>query len=650
MSVLNLNNIEKNYGLTKVLKNFTMTINDKEKIGLIGPNGSGKTTIFKIISGIESYKSGNLSIRNGTSIGYLSQMPDMNKDNTLFEELLEVFADVIELEEKISDMEGQISNLGDKQNSNRNKTTSSQNDNTDEMEYLLKEYSKLQHEFEDKGGYSYKSEIKKVAVGLGFTLEELEKKVTTLSGGEKTRLGLVKLLLSKPDLLLLDEPSNHLDIPSIQWLEDYLNDYQGAVVIISHDRYFLDNVVTRIIEIKNGSEEIYNGNYSYYLEERKRRYEKRLHEYEVQQKKIKKLEEAIERLKGWGNQGDNEKLHKRAESMQKRLDKIDRKEKPTLGGKKMNLSFNIDKLGGNEVLKVKDLSKSFAEEEILSHVNINVYRGEKSAIIGKNGTGKSTILKIINGEINADSGIFKIGQNVRMGYYSQEFDGFNPDDDLITALRRERAMTEGEARNLLAAFLFRDDEVFKKVKNLSGGEKSRLRLLQLMQGDYNLLVLDEPTNHLDLASREVLEEALQEYPGTILVVSHDRYFLNKIINYTYELEDGNLDKYYGNYDYYRKKKKANKSKVSRQNKNNDKKDNFYFRQKEKQRKERKRRRKKNNLEENIMELESKKEELEKEMVDPENINNYELLTDLKKEYKNIKEELKKLYDKWEKFI
>lgn len=639
MSVLNLHNIEKNYGLTEVLKNFSMTINDKEKIGLIGPNGSGKTTLFKIISGEENYGNGNLSIRNNTSIGYLSQMPDLEEEITLYEELLKVFSDVIEMKEKISRLEKKISKLGNKKNKNDSK-----------LNELLKEYSELQHEFEKKGGYSYKSEIKKVAVGLGFTLEELDKKIYTFSGGEKTRLGLVKLLLSKPDLLLLDEPSNHLDIPSIQWLENYLNDYQGAVVIISHDRYFLDNVVTRIVEIKNGKEEIYKGNYSYYLEERKRRYEKRLHEYEVQQKKIKDLKESIKRLKRWGNRSDNPKLHKRAESMQKRLDKMDKLEKPTLGGPKMNLSFNIDELGGNEVLKIKNISKNYSNENILQDISLNIYRGEKSAIIGKNGTGKSTILKIISGEISADSGIYKVGKNVRMGYYSQEFDGFNPEDNLISALRRERPMTEGEARNLLAAFLFRNDEVFKKIKDLSGGEKSRLRLLQLMQGDYNFLVLDEPTNHLDLASREVLEEALKQYPGTILVVSHDRYFLNKIIDYTYELENSSLEKYYGNYDYYWNKKKQKKKKETKQKDSKENKDNFYYRQKEKQRKERKKEKKKNNLEEKIMKLENKKEKLEEKMVDPENLNDHKYLNELKMKYENIEEELEKLYEKWEEII
>ncbi|HKL75602.1 MAG TPA: ABC-F type ribosomal protection protein [Halanaerobiales bacterium] len=639
MSVLNLHNIEKNYGLTEVLKNFSMTINDKEKIGLIGPNGSGKTTLFKIISGEENYNNGNLSIRNNTSIGYLSQMPDLEEEITLYEELLKVFSDVIEMKDKISGLENEISQLGNKKDKNDSR-----------LNELLKEYSELQHEFEKMGGYSYKSEIKKVAVGLGFSLEELDKKIYTFSGGEKTRLGLVKLLLSKPDLLLLDEPSNHLDIPSIQWLENYLNDYQGAVVIISHDRYFLDNVVTRIVEIKNGKEEIYKGNYSYYLKERKRRYEKRLHEYEVQQKKIKDLKESIKRLKRWGNRSDNPKLHKRAESMKKRLEKMNKLEKPTLGGPKMNLSFNIDEIGGNDVLKIKNISKNFSDENILEDINLDIYRGEKSAIIGKNGTGKSTILKIISGEVSADSGIYKIGKNVRMGYYSQEFDGFNPEDNLISALRRERPMTEGEARNLLAAFLFRNDEVFKKIKDLSGGEKSRLRLLQLMQGDYNFLVLDEPTNHLDLASREVLEKALKQYPGTILVVSHDRYFLNKIIDYTYELENGSLKKYYGNYDYYWKKKKQEKKNETMKKESKANKDNFYYRQKEKQRKERKKEKKKNNLEEKIMKLENEKEELEEKMVDPENLSDHKYLNELKMKYENIEEKLEKLYEKWEKII
>lgn len=637
MSVVNLSQIEKKYGLTEVLNNFSMTINDNEKIGLIGPNGSGKTTIFKLISGLETYNKGNISIRNKTSIGYLSQLPDMNMNNSLYEELLKVFSELIDVKNKISDMEEKISRLGDQ-------------DKSIELKKVMDQYSKLQQEFEDRGGYSYDSKIRKVAVGLGFTLEELEKKVNTLSGGEKTRLGLVKLLLSDPDLLLLDEPSNHLDIPSIQWLEDYLNDYKGAVVIVSHDRYFLDHVVSRIVEIKQGSEEIYQGNYSYYLKERKRRYEKRLHEYEVQQKKIKKIKESIKRLKNWGEQGDNEKFHKRAESMEKQLEKMDEKEKPILGGEKMNLSFKIDDRGGDEVLRAKNLSKFYGDEMILSDLNLDLYRGEKSAVIGKNGTGKSTLLKIITGELISDSGFYKIGQNVRYGYYSQEFDGFNPTDDLISALRRERPMTKGKARNLLAAFLFRDDEVFKKVRDLSGGEKSRLRLLQLMQGDYNFLIMDEPTNHLDLASREVLEKALQEYPGTVLVVSHDRYFLNKIINYTYELKDGNLKKYYGNYDYYRKKKKNEDNFSDQNDKNEDTKDNFYFRQKKKQRKERRRKRQFKEIEKNIVELEEKKESLEDKMTAPKNLDDYDYLQELKEEYKQIEDRLEGLYESWEEYM
>jgi ATP-binding cassette subfamily F protein 3 len=322
-------------------------------------------------------------------------------------------------------------------------------------------------------------------------------------------------------------------------------------------------------------------------------------------------------------------------------------EKPTLGGERMHLQFDIDQRGGNDVLKVEDLGKSFAGEPILKGLNLNLYRGDKSAVIGENGTGKTTLLKIILGKLNSDKGDHEVGVNVRVGYYSQEFEGFNPNDDLITTLRHETPMKEGRARNLLAAFLFREDEVFKKVKNLSGGEKSRLRLLQLMQGNYNFLILDEPTNHLDLPSREVLEDALKAYPGTILVVSHDRYFLNKIINYTYELKEGKLTKYYGNYDYYRKKKKDN----SRENKDIDSgeqnKDNFYFRQKRKQKEERKTRKKINNLEDNIMKLEERREELEDEMSAPENLDNYSLLQELKQEYEKIGAELKDLYEDWE---
>ncbi len=645
MSVVNLNNIEKSYGITEVLKGFSLDINDGERVGLIGVNGSGKTTVFKVISGMESYTEGKLAVRKGLRIGYLKQMPAFNSENTLYQELEGVFSHLVEIKERLRVLEDKIAREG--------KVVKNQNDSRTELDGLMSEYSELQHRFEIGGGYQYQSKIRQIASGMGFTLDELNKKVKVLSGGEKTRLGLVKLLLTEPGLLLLDEPTNHLDLSSIQWLENYLKEYQGAVILISHDRYFLDQVVTRVVEIKNGSSEVYHGNYSYYLEERKLRYERRMQAYENQQKKIKKMEEAIKRLHQWGQQGDNEKMFKRAKSMQKALDRIEKLDRPVLDGKRMRLDLSVSKRSGNEVLIVEGLTKSFGEESLLEGLDLNLYWGEKIAVIGKNGSGKTTFLKIILEKLEQDQGEFKIGANVRIGYYSQEFEGFNPEDNLVTALRRESSMSTAEARNVLAAFLFTEDEVFKKVSDLSGGEKSRLRLLQLMNGDYNFLILDEPTNHLDLPSREILEETLQSYSGTIMVVSHDRYFLNKFIDYTYELEDGRLTKYYGNYDYYRRKKEEllGESDESQSNEEVIKEPKSdYYKLKEKIRDERKKKSRLKELEEKIEELESIKVELEQEMVIPENLDDFSLLNKLKSKYEVTKKKLNELYERWEEYI
>jgi len=637
LTVLSLKDIDKSYGVNGVLQGFSLFINERERVGLIGPNGSGKTTVFKIIAGLETFSGGILTIGKGKKVGYLSQMPDLIAEKSLEQELRSVFKEQVQMERDLRELEKRISIKSTEKDS--------------QFDKLMAEYSQLQHRFEIAEGYSYESKIRQVAQGMGFSKEELNKKVGVLSGGEKTRLGLVKLLLSGPDLLLLDEPTNHLDLTSIQWLEDYLGDYKGAVIIISHDRYFLNQVVDRIVEINNGKEEIYYGNYSYYLEDRKRRYEQLLKAYENQQKKIQKMEETIKRLKQWGQQGDNEKFFKRANSMQKALDKIDKLEKPVLDGKQMSLELLVNQRSGREVLSVTGLSKSFQGEELLRNLDLDIYWGEKSAIIGHNGSGKTTLLKIILDEIKADQGEVKIGANVNIGYYSQEFEGFNSDDDLLTALCRECDLGRAEARNALAAFLFTEEEVFKKVDNLSGGEKSRLRLLQLMNGEYNFLVLDEPTNHLDLPSREVLEEALQQYSGTILVVSHDRFFLNRIVDYTYELDRGKLVKYYGNYDYYRKKKKELVLDNQEQEQEKQVEEvSDYHRLKEKIREERKRQNKIEEIEIEIGSLEKEKQTLEEEMVKPDYLNDFTSLNRLKDKYESVNRRLNKLYLIWEEYL
>ncbi|MFO7815832.1 MAG: ABC-F type ribosomal protection protein [Halanaerobiales bacterium] len=640
MVVVNLDSISKSYSTHQVIKGFSMSINKGEKVALIGSNGSGKTTLFKIIAREEDFQEGHLSLRNDISIGLLDQIPEFRMDNTIYEELLKVFNDLRQMEDKLKVMENKIS------------TFNKEEKDDDKLEYLMEEYSKLSHEYEINGGYEYENKIFQVASGLGFEGEELEKEISFLSGGEKSRVGLIKLLLKEPDLLLLDEPTNHLDIESIQWLEEYLINYSGAVIIISHDRYFLDEVIERIVEIKNGSDQKYYGNYSYYLEERKKRHEQRMREYKNQQKKIKKLEESIHQLRVWGRSRDSEKMFKRAKAMEKRLERIDEMDKPTLHGKKMDLDLKVERRSGDEVLKVKNINKTFDNQVLIKELDLNLYWQDKAAIIGANGSGKTTLLDIINGDLAPDKGSVDIGDSVKMGYYRQEIDKFEPEDDLVTALVKSCSMKISEARNALGAFLFTDQEVFKKVKNLSGGEKSRLRLLELMNGNYNFLLLDEPTNHLDLPSREVLEDVLKDYPGTVLVVSHDRYFINKIIDYTYELKDHDLTKYYGNYDYYREKKEELREKKAKDKNNNSdqRKDNYYFRQKERERKERRRKRELKKIENKIEAKERKVNKLEEKMADPENIDDYEKLKKLKFKHQEINEKLEDLYEEWGKYV
>jgi ATP-binding cassette subfamily F protein 3 len=645
MAILNINNLKKEYGIETVLKNFSLNVNQGESVALIGPNGSGKTTIFRIITDQEYFSEGTVSIRNDIEIGYLDQLPDFKAELTIYQELEKVFEAVKKQIKEMKRLEEKIAHHGERVDESEI--------HSDNLEATMREYSLLQRKFEKGVGYEYQSKIRQVAAGMGFDEEEIqEKTLDQLSGGEKTRVGLAKLLLMEPDLLLLDEPTNHLDLKSVEWLENYLNSYQGSLLIISHDRYFLDNTIERIVEIKNGKNEDYSGNYSYYQKERKRRYEQRLREYKNQQKKIKDLEDAIEQLYIWGRSRDSEKMFKRAKAMEKRLERIDRIEKPRLKGKKMKLELDADIRGGDDVLFVENLTKSFEELTLFKDLNFELHRSDKAAIIGDNGTGKSTILRIIMGEITADQGSFKIGTNIYPAYYRQEFEGFRPEDDLITALQRETAVTNSKARDMLASFLFTGEDVFKKVHQLSGGEKSRLRLLQLMSGNYNFLILDEPTNHLDLASREVLEDALKDYPGTVLIVSHDRYFLDKVIDYIYELENQDLNKYFGDYSYYKEKKKNEISKQLEKEKQEEKSEGKldYEAQKEARSREMKRQKRIEEIESEIEVLESDLNQLEEEMTAENNIDKFEVLQELKDEYESKNNKLEKLYKEWETII
>jgi len=645
MAILNINNLKKEYGIETVLKDFSLNVNQGESVALIGPNGSGKTTIFRIISEQEHFSEGTVSIRNDIEVGYLDQLPDFKAELTIYQELEKVFAAVKKQIKEMQRLEEKIAHHGERVDESEI--------HSDNLEATMREYSLLQRKFEKGVGYEYQSKIRQVAAGMGFNEKEIhEKTLDQLSGGEKTRVGLAKLLLIEPDLLLLDEPTNHLDLKSVEWLENYLNSYQGSLLIISHDRYFLDNTIERIVEIKNGKNEDYSGNYSYYQKERKRRYEQRLREYKNQQKKIKELEDAIEQLYIWGRSRDSEKMFKRAKAMEKRLERIDRLEKPRLKGKKMKLDLDADIRGGDDVLFVENLSKGFEDLTLFEKLNFELHRRDKAAIIGDNGTGKSTILRIIMGEITADQGEVKIGTNIYPAYYRQEFEGFKPEDDLITALQRETAVTNSKARDMLASFLFTGEDVFKKVHQLSGGEKSRLRLLQLMSGNYNFLILDEPTNHLDLASREVLEDALKDYPGTVLIVSHDRYFLDKVIDYIYELENQELNKYFGDYSYYKEKKKNEISEQLEKEKEEEKSEGKldYEAQKEARSREMKRQKRLEEIESDIEKLEKDLNYLEDEMTAEKNIDKFEILQELKDEYESKNNKLEKLYEEWETLI
>ena len=645
MAILNINNLKKEYGIETVLKDFSLNVNQGESVALIGPNGSGKTTIFRIISEQEHFSEGTVSIRNDIEVGYLDQLPDFKAELTIYQELEKVFAAVKKQIKEMQRLEEKIAHHGERVDESEI--------HSDNLEATMREYSLLQRKFEKGVGYEYQSKIRQVAAGMGFNEKEIhEKTLDQLSGGEKTRVGLAKLLLIEPDLLLLDEPTNHLDLKSVEWLENYLNSYQGSLLIISHDRYFLDNTIERIVEIKNGKNEDYSGNYSYYQKERKRRYEQRLREYKNQQKKIKELEDAIEQLYIWGRSRDSEKMFKRAKAMEKRLERIDRLEKPRLKGKKMKLDLDADIRGGDDVLFVENLSKGFEDLTLFEKLNFELHRRDKAAIIGDNGTGKSTILRIIMGEITADQGEVKIGTNIYPAYYRQEFEGFKPEDDLITALQRETAVTNSKARDMLASFLFTGEDVFKKVHQLSGGEKSRLRLLQLMSGNYNFLILDEPTNHLDLASREVLEDALKDYKGTVLIVSHDRYFLDKVIDYIYELENQELNKYFGDYSYYKEKKKNQVSKQLEKEKQEEKSEGKldYEAQKEARSREMKRQKRLEEIESEIDQLENDLNLLEEKMTSEKNIDNFEVLQELKDEYESKNNKLEKLFKEWETII
>lgn len=635
--ILSCQNINKAFGTDEILKNVSFTINDREKAAIVGINGAGKSTLLKIIVGEQSKDDGEVILAKGKTLGYLAQHQDLSSDKTIYEEVLEIKADIILLEEKLRKMEADMKHK-----------------DGEDLKAMLEAYNKANHEFELKNGYAYKSEITGILKGLGFSEEEFDKPVAALSGGQKTRVSLGKLLVSKPDIILLDEPTNHLDMESIAWLETFLLNYSGAVIIVAHDRYFLDKVVSKIVELDNGVASVYTGNYTAYADKRAMVREAQLKAYLNQQQEIKHQEEVIAKLKSF----NREKSVKRAESREKMLDKIERIDKPSEVNDKMNIKLEPQIVSGNDVLTVEDLSKSYPPNTLFDNISFDIKRGERVALIGNNGTGKTTILKIINGIVKADKGEIKLGSKVKIGYYDQEHNVLHSDKTLFDEISDEYpTLTNTQIRNVLAAFLFTNDDVFKRICDLSGGEKGRVSLAKLMLSEANLLILDEPTNHLDITSKEILENALNQYTGTVLFVSHDRYFINKAATRILDLTNQSLVNYIGNYDYYLEKRDEltkiyagfeETDEAKGQSESAVKTD--WKQQKEEQARKRKRENELKKTEERIHELEARNAEIDELIVQPDICTNVPKLLELNNEKTQIDEELLELYDKWEELI
>ncbi|MBD7909915.1 ribosomal protection-like ABC-F family protein [Clostridium cibarium] len=539
MIVLSCKNISKSYGIDEILKDVTISINENDKVGIIGANGEGKSTLFKIISKQISYDNGEIFIDKNKTIGYLAQHLDLETENTIYNEMLTVFSDLTGIENKLITLESKMNEPYDE-------------DNADYHNKLIKDYTTAQELYTNRGGYTYKGEISRVLKGLGFLEEDFEKKIINLSGGQKTRVALCKLLLLSPDILLLDEPTNHLDLEAIEWLEEYLKSYKGSVLVISHDRFFLDSVTNRTFQVINGHVNTYNAPYTKYLELRKKDYESQLKAYNLQQAEIKRQEAIIEKFRSF----NREKSIRAAESREKALEKIEKVDTPDKEKAASKINFETSVKSGFDVLHLENLSKSFENKHLFSNVSLDLKRGEKIALIGENGRGKTTLFNIIMNKIKPDTGTKSLGVNVNVGYYDQEQSNLSQTKTIIDEVWDDfPELTTSKLRGVLGSFLFTGDDVFKTIDKLSGGEKCRINLLKLMLSKANLLLLDEPTNHLDIMSREALEDAILSYDGTLIVISHDRYFLNKVISRIIELKEGGLSEYLGNYNYYVEKKK-----------------------------------------------------------------------------------------------
>ncbi len=632
MILVTLNNIVKSYGINTILNKISLTINTGEKIGIVGNNGAGKSTLFNIITGMITFDDGQFFSAKDINIGYLKQADSTGENINLYDYCLEPFKKLIDIENKMRKIE--------------NLLTDNPFDND-----LIDEYSNLTETFTKLNGYAYHSKARGVLIGLGFTEDDFTRTIKTLSGGQKTRLNLAKLLLTEYDLLLLDEPTNHLDIDSVKWLENYLSNYKGAVVIVSHDRYFLDKIVTRVLELESTIGTLYNGNYTEYMRQKRVNYETEIKHYQNNQSLIKKEEQLIRKYKQHGT----EKLAKRARSREFKLEKIERVQKPFWLNKNINLSFDIGIPSGNNVLSVNEISKSFDKTILFDDISFEVFKGDKIGFIGKNGIGKSTLFKILVNKAKADSGTFQIGHHVTKGYYDQDLQNIEDSNTLLEEMQVSLPLAdETDLRKYLGSFLFTGDDVFKEIRILSGGEKSRLSLLKLMLSKNNFLLLDEPTNHLDIISRETLENAIFNYSGTMLAISHDRYFLNKVCNKIYELDENGLTIYLGNYDYYFYKK----NQMNQYAQNNDEpikiskteRKDLSKQERESKKNIKDKKKKTADLEKNIHELESRISEIHELQCQEEIYSNKSELMKINKELSSLEEKLDLIYEEWEKLL
>lgn len=632
--ILSCNNISKSFGTDVIIKSCSFNIEDHEKAAIVGINGAGKSTLLKIITGIEPADTGLVTLAKDKTLGYLAQQQNLGSDNTIYDELLSVKQYILDMEKELRSIEKRM-NTAD----------------GDELENLMKKYSDLNHRFEMENGYAYKSEITGVLKGLGFSEEDFTLNVNTLSGGQKTRVALGRLLLAKPDIILLDEPTNHLDMESIRWLENYLLNYNGAVLIVAHDRYFLDKIVSKIIELDNGVATVFSGNYTDYAAKKAILRNMKLKEYLNQQREIKHQEEVITKLK----QFNREKSIKRAESREKMLDKIEIVDKPQELNDKMNIKLEPNVVSGNDVLTISGLSKSFDDVTLFDNIDIEIKRGERVALIGNNGTGKTTILKLINGIIEPDSGSIYLGAKVNIGYYDQEHHVLDPDKTIFDEIRDAYPdLNNTQIRNTLAAFLFTNEDVFKYIRDLSGGEKGRVSLAKLMLSNANFLILDEPTNHLDIVSKEILENALNNYTGTVLFVSHDRYFINAAATRIIELSNKTVVNYIGNYDYYLEKRDILSAKpintvssadIEHAKKAADSKASWQE-EKVKQAQLKKIKNELKRTEERIANIEERIDKLDNMYADPAISSDTAKLMEIHTEKEELSKELDKLYDRW----